>query len=86
MIAPDQAQIMAALGVPTGPGVPLPAGAGSVFQSPAASWMDPQFPLVSGGSQFGNNTAAILQALGPMVPRKLGQGNFAPTRSGGSPV
>lgn len=77
MLAPDQAQMMAALGVPTGPGVELPAGAGSVFQSPAASWMDPQFPLVSGGAQFGNNTALILKALGPQAPRDLGQGNFA---------
>ena len=75
MIAPDQAQMMAALGIPAGPGVPLPAGAGSVFQSPAVSWMEPQFPMVSGGAQFGNNTAEMLRALAP----KMGQGNFAAT-------
>lgn len=72
MITPDQAQMMAALGVPSGPGM---GPAGSTFQSPAASWMSPQFPMVSGGPQIGMDTAALLQGLAPAGQQR---GNFMP--------
>lgn len=46
MIKPDQSQMLAALGIPTGPGVPLPAGAGTIMQPPAASWTNGTMPRV----------------------------------------
>jgi hypothetical protein len=70
MLGPDTAQIMAALGMPTGPGVQLPAGAGTVFRQPAASWTTPQAPLVS-RPQWGD-TAAVLEGLRPK-PLKVGE-------------
>lgn len=38
----DTAQILAALGIPTGPGLALPAGAGNIGMAPAATLADPQ--------------------------------------------
>lgn len=67
MLSPDQTQMLAALGVPTGPGAPLPAGSGNVFTQPAAGWVDPQWPLVSMGPQY-TNSMAVMQALAPEKP------------------
>jgi hypothetical protein len=38
----DTAQMLAALGIPAGPGIPLPAGSGNTGTAPAAMWADPQ--------------------------------------------
>jgi hypothetical protein len=67
MITPDQSQMLAALGVPTGPGAQLPAGMQSIFVQPAASWVDPQWPLVSMGPQW-MNSMAVMKALAPEAP------------------
>lgn len=44
MVKPDQSQMLAALGIPTGPGIPLPAGAGTIVQPSAASWTNGTMP------------------------------------------
>ena len=46
MLNTDQHQMLAALGIPTGPGIPLPAGAGSVYQSPSAGWTRQLNPMM----------------------------------------
>jgi hypothetical protein len=37
----DTARLLSALGIPTGPGIALPAGAGNLSMAPAATMADP---------------------------------------------
>lgn len=70
MLAQDTSQMLAALGIPTGPGLQLPAGSGTIFTQPAASWTAPQFPQVS--RPMWGDSAAVLEALKPK-PLKVGE-------------
>lgn len=66
MLTADQSQMLSALGVPTGPGSSLPAGFGQTMPA-AASWVDPQWPIVSQGPQW-LNSFKVMSALAPMAP------------------
>lgn len=68
MLTLDQSQMLAALGVPTGPGAA--SGQSAAFQQvmpSAASWVDPQWPIISQGPQW-LNSYKVMSALAPMAP------------------
>jgi tetrahydromethanopterin S-methyltransferase subunit D len=68
----DTAQILSALGIPTGPGIPLPAGAGNTSMAPAASMADP--------ARANQIQQLIAGALGSPLPEaaQLGKTNRVP--------
>lgn len=73
----DTARLLSALGIPTGPGIALPAGAGNLTMAPAATMADPQ--------RTNQMQAQLLMALKGPLPEEaqLSQVNRVPR--GGAP-